>query len=243
MAPADEEVGDGDGSAEGSGGEESEYEIESIIDAKRGGNGPGFAYLVSWKGYSAEHNSWVDQDDAGNAGDLIAEYWKKNSKDKKGRKSVDKPKAARKSVARDASADVSSSVAKKRGRTKVKDDSDVEAESDGGKAKVKRAKKSTSGTKTTKSSSSMDVDGVDADDIGQMENYMELESWEKLIKSVDTVEKGDDGHLYVYFTLKTDGERHRQRSDVCKQRFPLQLINFYEGHLRWKQVDGTDTDA
>jgi len=30
---------------------------------------------------------------------------------------------------------------------------------------------------------------------------MDLESWEKLIKSVDTVEKGDDGHLYVYFTL------------------------------------------
>jgi len=25
--------------------------------------------------------------------------------------------------------------------------------------------------------------------------------------------------------------------------YDLQLINFYEGHLRWKQVDETDTDA
>lgn len=139
-----------------------------------------------------------------NAGDLIAEYWKKNSKDKKGRKSIDKPKGGRKSVARDASAEMSTSVAKKRGRTKVKDDSDIEVESDEGKSRVmKRAKKSTGGTKAAKKSSavSMDVDEVNPDDIGQMENYMELESWEKLIKSVDTVEKGDDGHLYVYFTL------------------------------------------
>jgi len=233
-----------DGSAEGSGDEESEYEIESIIDAKRGGYGPGFAYLVSWKGYSADHNSWVEDKDAGNAGDLIAEYWKKNSKDKKGRKSIDKPKGGRKSVARDASAEVSTSAAKKRGRKKG--DTDGEGESEEGEPKVKRAKKSTGETKAAKKSSattSMDVDEINVDEIGTMEKYMELESWEKLIKTVDTVEKGDDNQLYVYFTLKTDDERQRQRSDICKQRFPLHLINFYEGHLRWKQIDETDTDA
>ena len=40
MAPAEQTEEVGDDSAEGSGGEESEYEIESIIDAKRGGSGP-----------------------------------------------------------------------------------------------------------------------------------------------------------------------------------------------------------
>lgn len=40
MAPAEQAGEAGDESGEGSGGEESEYEIESIIDAKRGGSGP-----------------------------------------------------------------------------------------------------------------------------------------------------------------------------------------------------------
>jgi hypothetical protein len=43
----------------------------------------------------------------------------------------------------------------------------------------------------------MDVD----DEFGNMEQYMHLESWEKLIKTVDTVEKGPENELYVYFTL------------------------------------------
>ena len=43
----------------------------------------------------------------------------------------------------------------------------------------------------------MDVD----DDIGDMDKYMRHESWEKLVKTVDTVEKGPDDKLYVFFTL------------------------------------------
>jgi hypothetical protein len=34
-----------------------------------------------------------------------------------------------------------------------------------------------------------------------MEKYMQEESWEKLIKNVDTVERGPDDKLYVFFTL------------------------------------------
>lgn len=101
MAPAEQPKEVADESEEGSGGEESEYEIESIVDAKRGGpvrrslsyfiaeihpliflslarthtilsNGfQGFSYLVSWKGYGPEHNSWVAEDDAGYAIDTF----------------------------------------------------------------------------------------------------------------------------------------------------------------------------
>ena len=67
---------------------------------------------------------------------------------------------------------------------------------------MKRARKSTGDTKMAKmSAASMDVDEVNEDEVGMMEKYMDLESWEKLIKTIDTVEKGDDGQLYVYFTL------------------------------------------
>jgi len=243
MAPDDEvsEAQPNDTSDAGSA-DDSEYEIESIVTSKR--SGTGFTYLVSWKGYTAEHNSWVDEKDAGNANDLIAEYWSKQPKEKKGRKSVDKPKTAskagRKSTTRDTSGEAqSTSAAKKRARSKVqKDGSDDEADSDRGRARVtKKARKSTGAKKS--SDVVMDID----DDIGDMNQYMQHESWEKLIKSVDTVEKGPDDQLYVFFTLKADNERHRQLSAVCKKRFPLLLLDFYEGHLRWKQVDEADTDA
>jgi len=69
---------------------------------------------------------------------------------------------------------------------------------------------------------------------------MQDESWEKLIKTVDTVERGPDDKLYVFFTLKTDNERHKQLSEVCRLRFPQHLITFYEGHLRWKMIDEGD---
>ncbi|KIM88205.1 hypothetical protein PILCRDRAFT_814109 [Piloderma croceum F 1598] len=240
MAPEDnlseEQVDDASdaGSADG-----SEYEIESIIAAKR--NGEFWTYLVSWKGYTAEHNSWVDENDAGNATDLIAEYWAHNTKDKKSKKSIDKPKTAakagRKSAARDTSVEApSTSASKKRGRKPKKDDSDDEADSDKERPKTAKKPRKSAGTKVSASPAVMDVD----DDIGDMDKYMHHESWEKLIKTVDTVEKGPDDRLYVFFTLKADNERHRQVSEVCKKRFPQHLLDFYEGHLRWKMIDEAD---
>jgi len=240
MTPEDdqsEEKVDNEGSDAGSE-EGSEYEIESIVSAKRVG-AQGFTYLVSWKGYSAEHNSWVDEADAGNATDLISEYWEKNKKEKKARKSTDKPKttskAGRKSDAGNVEA-ASASAAKKRGRSKTKRDSDVEEDSDSERPKT--AKKPRKSTKKS-SPAPMDVD----DDVGDMRKYMHHESWEKLIKKVDTVEIGEDNKLYVFFTLKADNERHKQASEICKQRFPQHMLDFYEGHLRWKQVDDEGNDA
>jgi len=240
MAPEDELSEEQVDNASDAGSEEgSEYEIESIVAAKR--NGEFWTYLVSWKGYTADHNSWVDENDAGNATDLIAEYWAHNIKDKKGKKSLDKPKTAskvgRKSAAHDTSAEApSASASKKRGRPKSKkDDSDDEDSDKERPVTAKKARKS-AGTKVSASPAVMDVD----DDVGDMDKYMHHESWEKLIKTVDTVEKGPDDKLYVFFTLKADNERHRQASEVCKKRFPQHLLDFYEGHLRWKMIDEAD---
>ena len=58
--------------------DEEEYEIESIIDARRTGRGRGkLQYLVHWKGYSHADNSWVDHKDM-HAPDLLKEFYLQN---------------------------------------------------------------------------------------------------------------------------------------------------------------------
>jgi len=74
------------------------YEIEAILDAKRGATGTArIGYLVRWKGYPDDENSWVDEEDAVGAKELIKEFWGRQQKkkgDKIGRKSDPKPKGA-----------------------------------------------------------------------------------------------------------------------------------------------------
>ncbi|ORX38261.1 hypothetical protein BD324DRAFT_620189 [Kockovaella imperatae] len=53
-AEGEEEQEEGDGDEEEE--EEGEYEVESIVDHKMQ-NGK-YIYLVSWKGYGPEHNTW-----------------------------------------------------------------------------------------------------------------------------------------------------------------------------------------
>ncbi|KAG8930016.1 hypothetical protein FRC00_001327 [Tulasnella sp. 408] len=46
------------------GDEEEEYEIEEILDCKKGMFAPNrWAFYVSWKGYGPDDNSWVDEPD------------------------------------------------------------------------------------------------------------------------------------------------------------------------------------
>ena len=41
----------------------------------------------------------------------------------------------------------------------------------------------------------------DDEAIGNMKKHMKVPSWEELIDTIDTVEREDDGELYVFFTL------------------------------------------
>lgn len=200
-----------------------------------------------------------------NANDLIAEYWrKKNSK--KGRKSTEKPSA--KKGGHKSPEVPSSSTTTKRKRAK-KEDSDAESDRPKGKATSKKS----NGGKKIRNSEAMDVDDAEDDNVGMMENYMDQENWEKLIKTVDTVERDGD-ILWIYFTLyvrfrepplpnsesvsgnRTTSATNRAQTSAkrdFRNKFvsfcPLnsillipisQLINFYEGHLRWKQVGEDD---
>jgi len=226
--------------------QEEEYEIEKILDAKKG-QFPGgrMGYLVKWRGYGDQHNSWVDERDAGNAKELIDHFWAEKKKSKPGpRKSEpvkSKPKLVEK-LSRKSLADIESSVepenfAKKRGRPKKeelpsgkKEIRDEDEDEDEPRAK-KRPRKSNGLARQDNMRES------DDEEIGNMKKHMKVPSWEELIETIDTVEREDDGELYVFFTLKSDKKRVRENSLVCAEKFPQKLIKFYESNLRWKTED------
>lgn len=224
---------------------EEEYEIEAILDAKKG-QFPGgrMGYLVKWKNYSAEHNSWVDEDDAGNARELIDDFWAQRRRNKPGpRKSEpikSKPrnlaaKVSRKSLAQESSPETEA-PSKKRGRPKkTMPESDAEMVTDDEESRAtKKARKSegTSRKAADKSESGEEVV------VGDMKKHMQIASWEHLVETVDTVERNADGDLFVYFTLKNAMGRKRENSRICAEKFPQKLIKFYESNLRWKIENG-----
>ena len=46
---------------------EEEYEVEEVLDSRRYGRWKKLQYLVHWKGWGPEHDSWEDVADLGNA--------------------------------------------------------------------------------------------------------------------------------------------------------------------------------
>jgi len=234
-ARSDDEASEGDEDA-------SEYEIEAILDAKRGVYPEGrIGYWVKWKGYPDSENSWVDEIDAVNAGDLVKEFWKKHPKKKLApRKSMDAktPKKPRKSVPDEGSEveSISASASappKKRGRksnaTENEDEEDIVIET---RAPKKAKKSEPRGENPSTKIPSLEEEAT----ITDMSKYMKVASWEELVESVDTVERVDDSQLVVYFALYT-GERVKESSVLCAERFPRKLIEFYERNLRWRKVE------
>ncbi|KAF8903518.1 hypothetical protein CPB84DRAFT_1902908 [Gymnopilus junonius] len=228
-------------------GEEEEYEIEEVLDAKRGFFPDGrMGYFVKWKGYGPEDNSWVDEQDAENAQELVNEFWKKNPQKKKAitaaRKSVDKksPKKPRKSTVADDTSEAGEASTKKRGRKSLshKVESDDEMDVDEEEKPAKKAKKeSTQPSKTNARKLKTDSPEEEEVHLGTMKRYMNLPSWEGLVKTIDTVERADDDALKIFFTLN-NGERVTETAAICKQRFPQKLLEFYETNLKWRQVGG-----
>ena len=61
-----------------------EYEVESIEGHRfRGGRHPRTTYLVAWKGYGREHNSWEPEKNVVNAPEKVAEYWKRQAEEQR----------------------------------------------------------------------------------------------------------------------------------------------------------------
>jgi len=62
-----------------------EYEVEAIIKHRvTGHKKPKTSYLVQWKGYGPEHNSWEPEANVANAPEKLAEYWKRYAEKQSG---------------------------------------------------------------------------------------------------------------------------------------------------------------
>ncbi|ETW79255.1 hypothetical protein HETIRDRAFT_428870 [Heterobasidion irregulare TC 32-1] len=243
----EEEAREGNGEED----DEPEYEIEQILDAKNGVFPQGrMGYLVKWKGFKEEDNSWVDEEDARNAHDLIEAFWSKKSKENKGRtarKSDVKPsasvgRAGRKSIVDERVSDDESTSTKKRGRgrpRKSKVDSEDEEDE---RARVKKKAKTNGSAKARKASTPVDNNEKDPIVPSTIKKYRDLTSWEDLVAKIETVEKsGDD--LIVFFKLKKNAEPCKEVSSICNEKFPQKMIQFYESNLRWKHSELSDENA
>lgn len=147
------------------------------------------------------------------AKELITEYWSRQGKkkgDKTGRKSDPKPKAwGRRPVANSVeSTPERTPPPKKRGRdrSKAKPDSDHESagEEEDSRSR-KRGRKSIGATRKVSPSPASSSDRaspvVALLEPSGIKKWESLPSWERYVEVIDTVEKTEDGDLFIYFKL------------------------------------------
>jgi chromobox protein 5 len=191
------------------------------------------------------------------AKELIAEYWARQGKkkgEKGGRKSDTKPKAA---TRRPVAASVESTpepaqATKKRGRDRPRaksgSDDEVGDEEEDVRSR-KRGRKSNGVTRKASPSPASSSDRaspvVDLLEPSAIKKWGNLPSWERHVEAIDTVEKTDDGDLFIYFKLyvvllstctisdnveilSRKGEKTacKENSRICAERFPQQVRSF-----------------
>ncbi|KAJ7877423.1 hypothetical protein B0H14DRAFT_2501204 [Mycena olivaceomarginata] len=229
--PEDAKVLEGD---EDDGTEKEDYEIEAILEAKRGHfrkHPQKLGFYVQWKGYDKSQNSWVMEDDA-NAPELIKAFMAKCG-EKLPRKAAGEPvseggaRMSSAAYALDAEASSSASGTKKRGRKSSGKVAGRQEDPDERPTKKLRENSTLASLSTPANKPTENIV------IGDMSQHMHKATWEHLIKIIDTVDHVDE-HLVIYFTLHT-GEHMKADSEVCHEKFPKKLLEFYEGNLRWKE--------
>lgn len=256
-----EEEQDEDEEGEG----EGEYEIEKIIDARKGHFDPGqWAFQVSWKGYDSSEDSWVKEDDFF-AKDMIAKFWEDHPEKKEGGKkprgSVGRPRKSeasskptktstrsstggrdRKAASAETSEGEEKPASKKTNKRKsAKEESDVEMEDP---EPAPKKSKTTSSKKKMELSPSPKNGFFDAEsgsealpehDEDAMQPHMHKKNWDSIIARIDTVERQGTHDLAVYFTCH-DGIKSIAPSSTMNKKAPQTMLDFYEGHLRWRMA-------
>ncbi|KAJ7810685.1 hypothetical protein B0H14DRAFT_3480358 [Mycena olivaceomarginata] len=244
--------------------DEGEYEIEAILEAENGHFEENkMGYFVTWKGCGPKHNSWVAEDDVRNATFLIKAFWdKKKSSAKMGAEA----KQSVNSVTDDGLvAEGAESVAKKRGRKSVSEepaDKDDErptkqqrkaGEKEGPTCKSPSAQQKVFGDMQNHMTlPSWDHLVQKVDTVGHVGDtlfvYFTLYVWPD--------RSSHPFWIILKYKHSYSGERVREDAKKCADMFPkkarspessrapftevsllLQLIDFYESNLRWKEAN------
>lgn len=162
-----------------------------------------------------------------------------------------KPKTSRKSTTVEDTREPTPS-AKKRGRPKKgeqeeQSEKEQDASSDDDDARAKKKPRKSQGASAKKVTKQLAED-EEVVTFGSMKKHMTIASWENLVETIDTIERGDEGDLYVYFKMSVDlsyfrclNAKHicRKHSDVrmrevsrlCAQKFPQKVccVNLASG--------------
>lgn len=164
---------------------------------------------MKWKGYPESENSWVRESDAPyvplsltelgtngfdlcrNADEMISKFLDEKRAKQKGKKAA-KPRK---------STEASKQEPKKRGRisTKSKADSDEEPEPSPVRPITKKQKKAPASTK--KAEPTRNDEAHEMLSFESMDKYMSVSSWEDLVDKIDTIERDEEGNLFIYGSL------------------------------------------
>ncbi|KAK8854566.1 hypothetical protein IAR55_003305 [Kwoniella newhampshirensis] len=206
----DEQVEDGDGDEDDEEDGEGEYEVEAIVDHRQKGTGSGkFEYLVSWKGYGPEHNTWEPEAHVAHADGIVSTYWANRPKPslQKDTKKRAQPSASGSAPPSQRAAKASrTSVANGKRKTIPVEDSEEEAPE------------------------------YEDTHVDSTEKYKEIIDWEEVVAGIDTIERNSKDELMIYVTM-SGGERVGLPTEVAYKRCPQKILKFYESHLKWKRTD------
>lgn len=75
--------------------ENGSWEVRSVVDHRKASNGKGYDYLIRWKDYGPEDDTWEPEELVTGAPAAIAKYWKKWSASQKALKPAAQPKKRR----------------------------------------------------------------------------------------------------------------------------------------------------
>ncbi|OWZ65053.1 hypothetical protein AYX14_04161 [Cryptococcus neoformans] len=203
-------------SEEENSGLEDEYEVEKVI--KHRGKGKNIEFLVRWKGYGPEYDTWEPTENVASAEEAVAAYWETQDK--------------------------TATAPRKRGRQEAytASQTSITPKPESSKQAAKKARTSTAenGIKASVHKGEGD-DGASDDDIdrqysGSLDKYSDLKSWESVVQNIETVEQGEGGQLIVYATMK-GGEKVTIPTELAYKKCPLKCLYFYQKHLKWRPVD------
>ncbi|KAK4687303.1 hypothetical protein P7C73_g2814, partial [Tremellales sp. Uapishka_1] len=199
----DEEEGDEEGG--------EEYEIEAILDHSLE-NGK-YTYLVAWKNYGPEHNSW-EPDEHLHAPEIVNKYMSKIKAaappitKKRGRQSASSSAPPPKAKVAKTRMNGRGAGAGKRSAPIDVDEEELEDKGD-----------------PTVTYETTHVDSMD--------KYEDVMDWEEVVTEIDSVERGPGDKLNVYMSMQ-GGEKLSIPTEIAYARCPQKVLKFYEAHLKWK---------